>query len=120
MVLLIVNYVFIHEFINFVKVEKRHHWVAVVLSVKVGIPQKGANDNVRAHTASVSKTVGNLGNFAVRVLEIAEIIHNGISQKDRRDPPKYKVVSDLLGLASRNSAGGVKCKLHQSGALKFL
>jgi len=57
MIEFVVNDMIVHEFVELVKVVEWNHRVAVVLRVKVGIPQENANQKVGANASSIAKVV---------------------------------------------------------------
>ena len=51
------DYMALQQLMQLVKIEERDHWVAMVLSMVVGIPQKNPNQEVGLARASVSEAV---------------------------------------------------------------
>ena len=90
------------------------------LTVIVGVPQQGAGNEVGANRASVAKTVGDLGDFAVGVLKVADVIDDGVTSEDGDDPPKENCFQALASLANGTGHSDVKGQLHQSRTLKLL
>lgn len=82
------NDMVLHQCMDLVQVEEGNHRVAVVLGMVVGIPKESAYKDIRAHSTSVTKTVGHLGNFTVGVFEVANIVDARISTNNRYHPPK--------------------------------
>ena len=119
-ILFAVNDMFLHELVQLVKVEEGNHWVTMVFGMKVGVPQQDASDEVGTDRTSVAEAVGDLGNFAVGMFEVADIVDHGVSDKDRDDPPKEDRFQALTSLANGGRHRNVKAQLHQSRALKLL
>ena len=86
----------IHEGMELVKVEEGDHGVAVMLGMEVGVPENGTDEKAGVDGAGVQKTVGNLGNLAVGMFQVAEEVDNGIPNKDWAHPPEGKVLKPLL------------------------
>ena len=120
MVLLAVNDVFLHQLVQLVKVEKGNHGIRVMLSVEISIPKKDTGDEVGPDRTCVTKAVGDLGHFAVGVLEVTNIVDDGVANEDRYNPPEEHSFQALSRLADSRRDSNVKCQLHESCALKFV
>jgi hypothetical protein len=106
-ILLVVDDMGIHELVDLVKIEKWDHWVGMVFRVVVSVPQQCANDNVGADAASIEQAVGLLGDFAIGMLEVAEVVHNRVAAQDGRNPPEQHALEAFLGLTKDVKHGGV-------------
>lgn len=118
-ILFTIDHVFLHEFVQLVKVVKRDHRVQVMFGMKVGIPQEDTDEKIGADRTCVTKTIGDLGNFTIGMFEVAEVVHHGVSNQDGDDPPKKNGFQTRTSLTNSTSHGKVERKLHKSGTLKF-
>jgi len=119
-VLLAVDDMFLHELVQLVKVKEGHHGVAVMLGVEVRIPEKNTSDNVGTDRSSVSEAVGDLGDFAIGVFKVADVVDDRVPNEDGDDPPKEDGLQPFTSLADGRCDGDIKRKLHEGSALKFL
>ena len=118
-VLLAVDDVIFHELVQLVKVKEGDHGVKMVLGVKVGVPKKNASDEVGAHRTSVSEAIGDLGDFAVGVFQVANVVDHGVSNENRHNPPEKHGFQAFASLANGRSDGDVERQLHQSRTLEL-
>lgn len=117
MVTFVVEHVRVHEFVDTAQVEKWDHGVAVMLGVVVGVPQERPDDNVTADAAGVPQTVRVLGDFAIGVLKVPEVVDHRVAHEDRNDPPKEEAFDSLARLAEQVEHGGVTDQLRNGGPL---
>ena len=119
MIFFVMENVLIHELVDLVQVEKGNHGVAVVLSMVVRVPKKRTNKEVGADTASVAKTVGFFGHFAVGVLEVANKVDDGVAKQNGNNPPKEDTLKTLTRLTKSGKNGNVDNNLGKGSHLKL-
>jgi len=119
-VALVVDDVRVHKFVDLVQIVEGDHRVAVVLGVEVGVPEQRANNDAGADAACVEQAVWVLGNFAVGVLEVAEVVDDRVSAEDWSNPPKENGLNTFLGLTQRSNDGSVDGQLEKSCSLNGL
>ena len=110
----------IHELMELVKVEEGDHWISVVLHMEVGIPKQLADEPVRLDGAGILEAVHLLADFAVGMLEVANVVDGRIADDNGDEPPEGQGGEALLGLAKEAKDDGVDGKLLPSSDLEAL
>lgn len=114
------NNMLIHEFIDLVQVEKGDHGVTVMLGVKVGVPEQNTNEQIGSNTACVEEAVGIFGDFTVGVLEVTDVVDDGVSNQNRDEPPKGESRKALACTANGGKNSNVDQNLATGGELEFV
>ena len=89
----------------------------VVLCVVVGIPKQKADEKIRADSPGVAKAVRLLGDFAVSVLQVTEVVDHWVANKDRADPPEEETLKSFLGLTKQEEGRCIRDELGNSSHL---
>mmetsp|Transcript_13744 Transcript_13744/g.26328 ORF Transcript_13744/g.26328 Transcript_13744/m.26328 type:complete len:393 (-) Transcript_13744:106-1284(-) len=120
MVLLAVNDMFLHELVQLVEVIEGHHWIAMMFGVKISVPKKNTSDDVGSDRPSVSEAVGDLGDFAIGVFKVTDVVDDRVANEDGDNPPKEDGLQPFTSLADGRCNGNVERQLHEGSTLKFL
>ena len=88
--------------------------------MKIRVPKNNTNDNVGSDRPSVSEAVGDLGDFAIGMFEVTDVVDDRVANKDWDNPPKEDGLQSFTSLVDGRGDGDVEGQLHEGRTLKFL